>query len=181
MEKMQKAREVAVKALDWSERILSYSGAVFLVLMTVLVFLTVVTRYVFSFTFGWSDEVALLFMVWFGFIGLAIGIRRSIHLSIEFVVNSLPPRYQSWIAKLNDVLEGLFGWFMLRYGTQLYHATKLTRLTATRWSRGLLFIMVPISGACILVYALASLLGLIRRSSEDIDSPSSGLGGEVGS
>ena len=82
MEDNKKTNGVVKYLLDMSDNILSSIAMIFLVTMIVIVSTTVFTRYVFNFTLRWSDEVALLMMIWFGFIGMALGVKENIHLSI---------------------------------------------------------------------------------------------------
>ncbi|AZO93718.1 TRAP transporter small permease [Halocella sp. SP3-1] len=163
MNKKEKNQGALVKGLDFSEKMISYIAMLFLVIMILIVSTTVFTRYVFNYTFRWSDEVALLMMIWFGFIGLALGVKNSIHLSIEYFMSLIPDKYQKYIYQLENVLVAFFGWFMLKYGYQLYMRTKATRLPATQWSRGLLFIMLPISGALVLLYSLGKMFNFIKQ------------------
>ncbi|MFW6280826.1 MAG: hypothetical protein ACOC2I_03125, partial [Halanaerobium sp.] len=59
----QKKNEGKVKSiLDLSEKLITYLTMFFLVVMIIIVSATVFTRYLFNFTFRWSDEVALLMM-----------------------------------------------------------------------------------------------------------------------
>lgn len=163
MNKKEKNQGALAKGLDFSEKMISYIAMLFLVIMILIVSMTVFTRYIFNYTFRWSDEVALLMMIWFGFIGLALGVKNSIHLSIEYFMSLIPDKYQKCIYQLENVLVGFFGWFMLKYGYQLYMRTKATKLPATQWSRGLLFIMLPISGALVLLYSLGKMFNFIKQ------------------
>lgn len=150
------------KSLDWSEKLLTYVGMLFLVGMVLIVSMTVFTRYVLNFTFRWTDELALLFMIWFGFIGMAIGVKNSIHLSIEYFASLLPERYQRWLLRLDDFLVAVFGWYMIQYGWKLYQGTQLTRLPSLGWSRSLLFVMLPIAGIFIILYSLAKIFHILE-------------------
>ncbi|SFL64766.1 TRAP transporter small permease [Halanaerobium salsuginis] len=157
--------------LDLSEEIISYLAMLFLVIMILIVSTTVFTRYLFNFTFRWSDEVALLMMIWFGFLGMALGVKQSVHLSIEFFMSLVPDKYQTFIYRISNVLVGTFGWYLFKYGWQLYERTKATRLPATQWSRGLLFITLPIAGALILIYSVFQFFGVLENKSIIVDEP----------
>lgn len=161
--KRKKNQSKLSKTFDLSEKLITYIAIIFLVTMVLIVTMTVLTRYFLNFTFRWSDEVALLMMIWFGFIGIALGVKSSIHLSVEFFMSLVPDKYQKWIYQIENILVGFFGWLMLQYGTQLYNSTKITRLPATQWSRGLLYIIMPISGVFVLVYSLGKIFGFIEN------------------
>lgn len=155
--------------LDVTENLISYITMIFLVVMILIVSTTVFTRYLFNFTFRWSDEVALLMMIWFGFLGMALGVKQSVHLSIEFFMSLFPDKYQGLIYKIENALVGIFGYYLLRYGWQIYNMTKGTVLPATQWSRGLLFITLPIAGALILIYSIFQFFGILENKSSIVD------------
>ena len=52
----------------------------------------VLTRKLFRFVFAWSEEVTLLCLTWFTFMGIAIGFRERLHLGMDMVENLLPKR-----------------------------------------------------------------------------------------
>lgn len=172
MAEKNKKKGIIIAALDMSERLISYLAMIFLVAMILIVSTTVFTRYLFNFTFRWTDEVALLMMIWFGFLGMALGVKNSVHLSIEYFMSLFPENYQKYIYKFEDILVGLFGGFMLKYGWDLYNATKATVLPATQWTRGLLFIMFPLSGILILIYSIAKFFGILSEEHRTIQKES---------
>ncbi len=170
METKNEKKGIILIFLDMSEKLISYLAMIFLVAMIVIVSTTVFTRYLFNFTFRWTDEVALLMMIWFGFLGMALGVKNSVHLSIEFFMSLFPKNYQKYIYKIEDILVGIFGGFMLKYGWDLYNATKATVLPATQWTRGLLFIMLPLSGLLIIMYSIAKFFSILREEHLTIQS-----------
>ena len=170
MEEKNEKKGIILSFLDLSEKLISYLAMVFLVAMIMIVSTTVFTRYLFNFTFRWSDEVALLMMIWFGFLGMALGVKNSGHLSIEFFMSLVPDNYQKIVYKIEDLLVGVFGSFMLKYGWDIYNATKTTVLPATQWTRGLLFIMLPLSGILIIIYSTAKFFGVLREEHLTIQS-----------
>ena len=168
MKDIQNKRCLLSNIFDLSEKVLSYTAILFLVIMILIVTMTVCTRYFLNYTFRWSDEIALLMMIWFGFIGIALGVKGSIHLSIEYFMSLIPDRYQHWIYQVENILVGIFGWFMLKYGLQLYNATKFTRLPATQWTRGLLFIMLPVAGVFVFIYSIWKMVIMFYNKKEVI-------------
>lgn len=155
--------------LDWSESLISYLAMIFLVIMILIVSTTVLTRYLFNFTFRWSDEVALLMMIWFGFLGMAIGVKQSVHLSIEFFMSLFPDKYQGFIYRIENVLVGSFGYLLIKNGWALYKRAEGTVLPATQWPRGLLFISLPTAGVFILIYSIFQFFGVLENKSSIVD------------
>ncbi|SHJ99027.1 TRAP transporter small permease [Paramaledivibacter caminithermalis] len=148
------------RILDFSDKIFEYIAMTFIVLMTLIITLQVVTRYCFSMTPRWSEEVALILMVWFGFMGIAIGVKKGIHISIEYFVSLCPPSIQKVLMKINDIIVGIFGLMLVVYGIRLVKVTGTSTLPATQWPGYILYFMVPVSGAMIVCYCIAKLFGI---------------------
>lgn len=162
--------------LDISDKLLEYLGMIFLVCMVLIVSLQVFTRQFLSFTPYWAEEVSLILMVWFGFIGIAIGVKKGIHLSIEYFVGLTPRFIQRIIIKFDDLAVCFFGMLMVFYGSKLVNVTGGSTLPATQWPSYMLYIIAPVSGVMIICYSIAKLFGL------DAESRASSLNtmGEIG-
>jgi TRAP-type C4-dicarboxylate transport system permease small subunit len=67
-------------------------AAVSLGAMVLIVAGTVVSRYFFSVTPGWSEEMARVLMIQFCFIAMAMGVRDKIHIALTAIVDRLPKK-----------------------------------------------------------------------------------------
>lgn len=66
--------------------------AIFVLLsgMLLIAVLQVLTRYVFSFSFTWSEELLRLAMLWAAFLAASLGVRESKHIGLDLVINLVP-------------------------------------------------------------------------------------------
>ena len=71
--------------------------------MSVLVFVSTVTRYVFFYPITWGEEAARYMMVWLAYIGASAGLKRGSHLGVEALVTALPKSWRPFL----DVLKYL--------------------------------------------------------------------------
>lgn len=141
---------------------------VMMIAMVLIVFVQVICRYVFSFSIRWSEEVPLILMVWFGFISMAIGVKKRLHISIELFFNMFPEKVQKVILKVVDLLVTFFGLCMVYYGFKLAMFTMTSTLAATKLPTGWLYMAIPVSGLLISYDSLMDLLG-IQKNEEDIN------------
>ena len=58
---------------------------VLLVAMILVVVMAVITRKGFGWMFAWSEEITLLCLTWFTFMGIAVGFRERLHLSMDLL------------------------------------------------------------------------------------------------
>lgn len=143
------------------ETVLEYFACSCLVLMTVIITYQIFMRYFFSATPGWSEELALLLMVWFAFIGMAIGVRRRSHLSIEFLVAKLSDTAQAYVAILNELLILVFGAILFIFGVNMMITSNMSTMAALGISSSFLYLMVPVSGFLMMVYTIDNLIAAV--------------------
>ncbi|QCX32893.1 TRAP transporter small permease [Caloramator sp. E03] len=144
-----------------------YLASIFLGLMIMIVSFQVFTRFFFSFTLRWSEEITMLLMVWFGFIGIALGVKKDIHLSIEAIVNLFSNNTKKIIYKVDELITLIFGIFTAFYGYRLVVEAKGSTLPATQWPSSMLYLMVPLSGVLIVLFSINKLAGFRAVNQEN--------------
>jgi len=72
--------------------------------MTVLVFLNVVLRYVFSSGILWGEEVTRILFVWTICIGAVMALKDRSHISVDMFVKKLPITVRKTIFYINNTL-----------------------------------------------------------------------------
>jgi TRAP-type C4-dicarboxylate transport system permease small subunit len=140
------------------DKILEGFAITLLVSMILIVFLAVITRKVFGFVFVWSEEVTLLCLTWFTFMGIAIGFRERLHLGMD-IFNNLPPKVLKWSDRFIDVVTFLFGLYLVVYGWEFALMMQGSVLAATQLPNTVQYIVMPITGLMTCVYAGLQILG----------------------
>lgn len=128
-------------------------GAAF-VAMTVMVFVNVVCRYVFDSPIAGSDELATLAFTWATFLGASLGIKRQIHLGIEFVTRLFPLRLQALCGVIVSVLVAVFAMLLLVYSWQIMRSAHLKVTPVLQWPYTIVYLAVPV-GALLMLLRLA--------------------------
>lgn len=135
------------KALEWL-------AIICMVVLTLIVFMDVILRYIFKQGFSWTQEIATLMLVWFSFIGMAIGVLEKIHISIEMFTSRLPERAIAVLECFNHILIAAFGGTMIYFGAVIMDMTKLSTMPATKLPSSVLYIILPLSGILVLLNAV---------------------------
>ena len=139
-----------------------YIGSAFLAVTTVLVIVNVFTRYFLSFTYHWSEEIAVGAFVWVIFLGFANAYKTKGLIGVEVLTNLVPEKYQAVVLMITSagvtVLSGTM--FYLSY---LYfrNSTKIT--AALEFSYKYIYIAIVISFALITIYSIYFLVQSIRK------------------
>jgi TRAP-type C4-dicarboxylate transport system permease small subunit len=87
------------------------SGAIsvlLLMLMTAIVLLGVVFRYIIGDPLQWSEELARFLMLWGSFLAINVALRKNQHIRIDIILKKMPPFLHGVVGLLIDVLSGCF-------------------------------------------------------------------------
>lgn len=99
-------------------------------LMTVVVTLQVIFRYILHSSLPWSEELSRYCMVFVTFIGVSAGLRVGTHTSVDFVVSVLPKKAKFWAIALGYVLtfalSVAFAVVGIRMSTQMFSHGQMT-------------------------------------------------------
>jgi len=138
------------------DRIVSGILAVILSGMTLLVFISVLRRYVLNSPMTWSEEAASLMFAWLTFLGAYIGFRTRSHILIDTVIIYLPFSVRRPLARIVDVcvlaLLALMAW----EGFSLTLTTWSLEFPAMEISRGYLYLALPVGAVGMIVAILTT-------------------------
>ncbi len=99
----------AVPEMSWRELAFEDYVTLFLFwLLAVIVFAQVTTRFLLSSPLGWTEEMSRFLLIYVGFLGATIAVRKNTHIYIELVYHFLPTRLAKGLAALVDLLRTVF-------------------------------------------------------------------------
>lgn len=135
-----------------------------LLISTLIVFMNVVLRYVFSASLSWVDEAARYMFIWLIWIGADYTLANRKHLRIDIISSKLNGKLR--IALELFVLTAWCG-FCIFLG---YQGTKLVRVvveqqqlsTAMQISMGWAYLCIPLSGIFMALRLVLDIINLLR-------------------
>lgn len=103
-----------MKLLKWLNKNLEMSICIMLMtLMTVLIFVQVIMRYVFSNSLTWSEELARYAFIWLIYFGISYGAKIMKHLKIDAFLSLFPQKARPLVEILGDILFFVFAIFIV--------------------------------------------------------------------
>lgn len=101
--------------------------AILLGLMTVLTFANVVARYVFNDNILWALEVTVFLFAWLVLLGVSYGVKKSIHLGVDVVIDLVSPKIRRVFALLAVAAALVFSLLMLKGSWDYWYPFATTR------------------------------------------------------
>lgn len=94
-------------------------SCVCVIVMSVLVFINVIARFVFNNSLAFSDEISTYLFVLMSFMGTAIAARRGAHLGLSIVTDRVSPKTRTIIGMLMYAVSALFCLLIVIFGVQM--------------------------------------------------------------
>ena len=136
-------------------------------LMTGIIFVQVILRYVFQSPFSWAEELARYLLIWITCLGSAYAIRDGMHISISYLQSKLKGSTQTVVRMVIYVLTLGFFIYCIKEG-MLFSLAQWTQLsTAMQIPMTFPYIAIPIGFAIMFLVALECLIDDIRNSYRD--------------
>ena len=155
------------------------AGVALLVIMVVVVSIGVFTRYILVDPVPWSDEAARFTLVWSGFLGAAVGVRRGSHYGILMLLNRLP--HSARRLALGGIALGmaLFMYILIRVGTNLMVMADVQISPALDLKMSWVYLAIPLSGTLMMFYLVLEVIDLFTTGRSTLGSDPTAQHGEV--
>ena len=133
-----------------------------ILLTTVVLFVNVVLRYVFSDSTSWAEELIRYLMIWITFIGGGICVRRGAHIRMDFIMTVIPRRYGLMLTRTAYLLAAAFCAALVWYGIRLMaftvsHVQTSPALGVPMWVP---YAAMPIGSALMALHLIQASLGV---------------------
>jgi len=147
--------------------VFEYMAVFCIAAMLVVVMIQVVGRYFFQNTPGWSEEMARQFMILFSFIGIAIGVRDKIHISLSVIVDNMGRSPRLIIETAGKVLVLVLGIMMSMNMGPYFTKLKYNRLPGTGMPVGWIYAFPTAVGILIALIAFYQIYDHFKYGTDD--------------
>ncbi|WP_051297791.1 TRAP transporter small permease [Brevibacterium album] len=153
----------------WIIRIERSVAGVFLVGVFVLVLTQVVSRYVFSSPFSWTEELARVVMVWLTFLAALFVSSRRAHITVDLLATVVPPRVSRAVSAFAELVVIATAAVMSIAGIAMVVLVSGVSLPATGLPTTLLYGAAVVGFAGIFIHSILALYLQIRHPEDELD------------
>ena len=148
-----------------------YICALILLVMTLLTCINVFARYVLLSSMPFVEEFNSLGLVIISLAGATVAAKRGAHLGLTVLVEHLPEKAQRALTVFGHILGAAFGLVLLVYGTSMTSLERTLKMTTAgmQWPEWLFGIMVPISGAILIIRYLGLAIQDAKKKEKEED------------
>jgi TRAP-type transport system small permease protein len=136
-------------------------AALLIFVLTIMVFLQVLYRYVLHSPLAWSEEFAMFLFQWCIFIGAALAIRHGYHFHVDLVTSRLSGNWKAAIQMLSSAIIFVVAYTMIHMGIKMVLTNEYVYPTLQiRVSYA--YLAFPVSGILIFIYQVPILVREIK-------------------
>ena len=134
--------------------------------MAVLVFLNVVTRYLFNHSIIWVEELTQYQMIWVAYLGAGLALREGRHVAVDTLQDLLPAPLRRVLRQGLAVAIALFCAALAVLGVQIAAFTWNQETPVMNIPAGVPYLAVPLGAAGVLLHLLLFWRGFVERRFE---------------
>lgn len=133
------------------------------VLISVVVFLQVLFRYLLRQPLFWSEELPRYLLIWLTFLAAALAQKHDAHINITLCLAPLSMRSRQILKILTDAMILAFLWVLIYSGCLVTSITAHHRSTALQLPMALVYAALPAGATLMSVYLLLQIVEEVRR------------------
>ena len=146
-------------------KILYFISIAAIALMLVIIFFQVISRYIFGYTFDWSEELSRFLFVWVVFIGSALIIGDKGHMAVQLLPDMLSGKRTGFYLQIFIKLASLaFILLLIGQGSKMTRTMMFQTAPALNLPMGIVYAIIPVSGVLMLLYLIRDSLVLFAEN-----------------
>lgn len=122
-----------------------YIGTICFFILTVMLMLQVVSRYVLKHSFTWMEEFATIMFVWMIYLGISAAVTHRKHLRIDFVLNLVPFKAKRAMLIFSNVVFAVFNVYVTYVMTDVIRLLGASKTTMLQLPQSLVYSVIPLS------------------------------------
>lgn len=132
-------------------RVIEILSNMSLAFMFVIVMFGVISRYVMTSPYFWSDELSRYLMIYMVFLGSSLSFREEKHPSLTFLIDKLNPKYRTiWDTAIDLLLISVLVMLILG-GLEIMTHKPIGRTPALRIKYTWVYLAMPLGGSCMII------------------------------
>lgn len=85
-----------------------YLGTVIFIAMTVLLMMQVISRYLFQFSFAWTEEICNILFIWMVYLGVSGAVLERKQIKIDAFIEALPFKWKKIMLIIGNIVTIVF-------------------------------------------------------------------------
>jgi len=150
----------------WIDDILKWLTIGMFTVMATIVLLGIISRSTNFFEILWSEEVGRYLMIWLGFFGAVMALRRGQHIGVLFLIQKAPAFIQKPVSLAVQALMVYFLVFVVKEGAGLIGVAARTEQMSPMSDIPLSYVywIIPVTGVLMILQLIVIMINTARET-----------------
>ena len=154
--------------MQYVEKVLKFLVVTAIGLMLAIVFLQVITRYVFNYTPSFAEELSRYLFVWVVFLSLPLVAKSGGHMAIETITSRISGMKLKVCRVVADIFTIIFLLLMTWHGIRMVQLADFQTSPAMVIPMSWVYVVIPLGCAIMCVNVLLHFVELLRTNPDDV-------------
>ena len=146
-------------------------GGILLLGVVTTISMQVCARYLFNYSFPWSEELPMILFAWITFLGAGVGVYNNEHMGVDLFVVHLPKTAQKIIEIVCWFLELVFCICVIWAGAQFSYMLRNVNFTAVAFPKGGFYFSLVVGCTLMLISLVAKVILAIISINDKEEKP----------
>jgi TRAP-type C4-dicarboxylate transport system permease small subunit len=156
--------KLLLKVID---RLNEAASVIMLVTTIVVIFLAVLSRYVFRNPIPWTEEVGRFTFIWLVFLGISIAERRRSHFRITFFIMKAPINVQKRVWVFSEIIIFFALLLLLKEGLQFARMGSRAISAVMELRLDFIYVALPIAVFLTLVNRVRNVINILQSGNNE--------------
>ncbi|MDR1018552.1 MAG: TRAP transporter small permease [Lachnospiraceae bacterium] len=117
-----------MKTLKWIDKNFeAFILTVLLILMTLIMGIQIVFRFVFNNSLSWTEELTRYLFVWSGFLSIAFAVEKGISIKVDMITLKMKKKVKSIVKIIDNIIEIIFFGYMIPFAWEIVYDSYLDK------------------------------------------------------
>lgn len=130
---------------DFLNNIELYLGTICFIIITIMLTLQVISRYVLKSSFTWMEEFLTIMFVWMIYFGVAAAVTKRKHLRIDFILDLVPFKLKKAMLIMSNIIFAVFNIYISNIMVNIIDLMGKSRTTMLHWPQKVVYSIIPIA------------------------------------
>jgi len=141
-----------------------YIGTVLFIIIMFLLFLQVVTRFVFKYSFTWTEELSIAMFVAMVYCGVSGAVTHRKHLRIDAFINAMPFKVKKALLIFSNIIFMAFNVYISYLFIDIIEKLRKSSTSLLHIPKKLLYAIVPVMLLLTTTRLIADIMKLIKET-----------------
>lgn len=122
-----------------------YLGTICFIIITIMLTLQVISRYILRSSFTWMEEFATIMFVWMIYFGVSAAVTKRKHLRIDFILDMVPFKVKKAMLIISNIVFAVFNVYISTIMVDIINLMGNSKTTMLHWPQWLVYAIIPVS------------------------------------